>query len=407
MVPAGGGAALTKSDPDVNPRRQHYRGRNPARAHNIAELRTMAARRLPGFCLEYLEGGADDELALARNRRALDDILLLPRTLVDVSRRELAVPLFGTDIAMPAVIAPTGFNGLLTHEGDRVLAEAARAAGIPFCQSMVSTVALEDIAATGVRHWMQIYPFKDRDNLAAVVKRAEHAGCEAIVLTTDASVFGNREWDRRNYRAPMKLTWRNVLDVGLHPRWIFDVLVPRGMPRFRNLGDFLPPGMDSARNAAAFLAAQMDTSLTWDDVRRLRELWPRRLLVKGVLLPEDALRAKEAGADGVVVTNHGGRQLDAAPAPIETLAAVRQAVGAEMTVIVDSGFRRGSDFVKARALGADAAMSGRATLYGLAAAGAPGAARALEIVRSEMERTLGLIGCARMAEVDARFVGRG
>lgn len=407
MVLAGPGAALPESDPDVNPRRQHYRGRNPARAQNIAELRTMAARRLPGFCLEYLEGGADDELALARNRRALDEILLMPRTLVDVSRRELAVPLFGTDIAMPAVIAPTGFNGLLTHEGDRVLAEAARAAGIPFCQSMVSTVALEDIAATGVRHWMQIYPFKDRDNLAAVVKRAEHAGCEAIVLTTDASVFGNREWDLRNYRAPMKLTWRNVLDVGLHPRWIFDVLVPQGMPRFRNLGDFLPPGMDSARNAAAFLAAQMDTSLTWEDVRRLRELWPRRLLVKGVLLPEDALRAKEAGADGVVVTNHGGRQLDAAPAPIETLAAVRQAVGAEMTVIVDSGFRRGSDFVKARALGADAAMAGRATLYGLAAAGAPGAARALEILRSEMERTLGLIGCARMVEVEARFVGRG
>lgn len=367
----------------------------------------MAARRLPNFCLEYLEGGADDELSLARNRRALDDILLLPRTLVDVSRRELAVPLFGQDSALPAIIAPTGFNGLLSHEGDRVLAEAARAAGIPFCQSMVSTVALEEIAATGARHWMQIYPFKDRDNLAAVVKRAERAGCEAIVLTTDASVFGNREWDRRNYRAPMKLTARNLLDLALHPRWILDVLVPHGMPRFRNLGDFLPPGMDSARNAAAFLAAQMDTSLTWDDLRRLRELWPRKLLVKGVLLPEDALRAREAGADGVVVSNHGGRQLDGAPAPIETLAAVRQAVGAEMTVIVDSGFRRGSDFVKARALGADAAMSGRATLYGLAAAGAAGAARALEILHSEMERTLGLIGCVRMAEVDDRFVGRG
>lgn len=178
----------------------------------------MAARRLPNFCLEYLEGGADDELSLARNRHALDDILLLPRTLVDVSQPTLAVPLFGQDSALPAIIAPTGFNGLLSHEGDRVLAEAARAAGIPFCQSMVSTVALEEIAATGVRHWMQIYPFKDRDNLAAVVKRAERAGCEAIVLTTDASVFGNREWDRRNYRAPMKLTARNLLDVALHPR---------------------------------------------------------------------------------------------------------------------------------------------------------------------------------------------
>ena len=191
---------------------------------------------------------------------------------------------------------------------------------------------------------MQIYPFKDRDNLAAIVRRAEQAGSEAIVPTTDASVFGNREWDRRNYRAPMKLTARNLIEVGLHLRWILDVLVPHGMPRFRNLGDFLPPGMDSAKNAAAFLAAQMDTSLTWDDVRRLRDLWPRKLLVKGVLLPEDAVRAQEAGADGVVVSNHGGRQLDNAPPPIETLAAVRAAVGAEMTVIVDSGFRRGSDF---------------------------------------------------------------
>jgi len=182
----------------------------------------MAVRRLPNFCLEYLEGGADDEITLARNRRALDEILLLPRTLVDVSHRTLAVPLFGQDVALPAIIAPTGFNGLLTHEGDRVLAEVAREAGIPLCQSMVSTVALEEVAATGVRHWMQIYPFKDRANLASVVKRAERAGSEAIVLTTDASVFGNREWDRRNYRAPMKLSLANLLDVALHPRWVFE-----------------------------------------------------------------------------------------------------------------------------------------------------------------------------------------
>ncbi|MDG3064300.1 alpha-hydroxy acid oxidase [Thauera mechernichensis] len=387
-------------------RRRFHHGTNPARAQSIAELRAMAARRLPNFCLEYLEGGADDEITLSRNRKALDEVLWLPRTLVDVSQRELAVPLFGQDSALPMVIAPTGFNGLLADGGDRVLAEVAHAAGIPFCQSMVSTVALEDIVATGVRHWMQIYPFKDRDNVAAVVKRAELAGSEAIVLTTDASVFGNREWDRRNYRAPMKLNLCNLIDVARHPRWVWDVLVPRGMPRFRNLGN-LPAGMDSARNAATWLAAQMDTSLTWDDVRWLRALWPRKLLVKGVLMPEDALRARDAGADGVVVSNHGGRQLDTVPAPIEMLAAVREAVGPDMTVIVDSGFRRGSDFVKARALGADAAMSGRATLYGLAAAGHGGAARAVEILRSEMARTLGLIGCAQMREVDGRYVGRG
>ena len=388
-------------------KRKLYRGRNPARALSIAELREMAAQRLPNFCLEYLEGGADDERTLARNRSAFDDLLWLPRTLVDVSTRDLSCPLFDRRIAMPAVIAPTGFNGLLTHEGDRLLAEAARDADIPMCQSMVSTVALEEIAATGVRHWMQIYPFKDRANLETVVRRAEAAGSEALVFTTDASVLGNREWDRRNYRAPMKLDARNLLDLALHPRWILDVLVPHGIPRFRNLGDFLPPGMDNARNAATFLAAQMDTSLTWDDVRWLRDLWPRKLLVKGIMTPEDAVRAREVGADGIVVTNHGGRQLDTTVAPIEVLAEIRAAVGADMTVIVDSGFRRGSDFVKARALGADAAMSGRATLYGLAAAGAAGTARALEILRAEMERTLGLIGCARMDAVDAAYLDQG
>ncbi|MFC5770199.1 alpha-hydroxy acid oxidase [Thauera sinica] len=387
-------------------RRRLYRGRDAVRAQDIADLRAMAARRVPNFCFEYLEGGADDELGLARNRAAFDGIDLLPRTLVDVSARELGCTLFGERIAMPALIAPTGFNGLLAREGDRLLAEAARDAGIPMCQSMVSTVALEEIVATGVRHWMQIYPFKDRANLAGVVRRAERAGSEAIVLTTDATVFGNRAWDRRNYRAPMKLDARNLLDAALHPRWIADVLVPHGMPRFSNLGDFLPPGMDSARNAAAFLSAQMDLTLSWRDIGWLRDLWPRKLLIKGILLPEDALRAKEAGADGIVVSNHGGRQLDTCPAPVEMLPAIRAAVGPDMTVIVDSGLRRGSDFVKARALGADAAMSGRATLYGLAAAGKAGAARAIGILRSEMERTLGLIGCPAMADVTAEWVRR-
>ncbi len=386
------------------PRRRLYRGRDPARAQNIAELREMAARRVPNFCFEYLEGGADDELTLARNRAGYDAITLLPRTLVDVSKRELSCGLFGERIAMPAIIAPTGYTGLPAHEGDRALAEAAREAGVPMCQSMVSTVALEEIVATGVRHWMQIYPFKDRANLAGVVKRAERAGSEAIVLTTDVPLFGNREWDRRNYRAPMKLDLRNLLDVALHPRWILDVLVPHGMPRFRNLGDFLPPGMDSARNAATFLTSEMDPSLGWDDIRWLRELWPRKLLIKGVMVPEDALRAQALGVDGLVVSNHGGRQLDTCPAPIEMLAAIREAVGPEMTLVIDSGLRRGSDFIKARALGADAAMSGRATLYGLAAGGRAGVARALAILRSEMDRTLGLLGCPVLEQLEAEMV---
>jgi len=385
-------------------RRRLYRGRDLRRAQNIAELRAMAAARVPNFCFEYLEGGADDELSLRRNRSSYDAIGFLPRTLIDVSVRDLGCALFGSRVAMPVVIAPTGFNGLLSHEGDLMLAEAARDAGIPMCQSMVSTVALERIAATGVRHWMQIYPFKDRDNLAGVVRRAGQAGSEAIVLTTDVALFGNREWDRRNYRAPMKLNFDNLMDVAMRPRWMWDVLVPHGMPRFKNLGDFLPPGQDSARNAASFLSTQMDPSLNWRDIQWLRDLWPRKLIIKGILSPEDARRAKSLGVDGLVITNHGGRQLDGCAAPIEVLPDIRDAVGPEMTLIVDSGLRRGSDFVKARALGADAAMSGRATLYGLAAGGKPGVARALEIIRAEIDRSLGLLGCPNLVALSREHV---
>ncbi|WP_011299970.1 alpha-hydroxy acid oxidase [Cupriavidus necator] len=387
-------------------KRRLYRGRDVRRAQNIAELRAMASARLPNFCLEYLEGGADDELTLHRNRASYDAIAFTPRTLVDVSVRDPGCTLFGQRIEMPAVIAPTGFNGLLTHEGDLALAHAARDAGIPMCQSMVSTVALERVAETGVRHWMQIYPFKDHENLAGIVRRAEAAGSEAIVVTTDVPVLGNREWDRRNYRAPMKLDVANLINVALRPKWWWDVLVPHGMPHFRNLGDILPPGQDDARNAATFLSRQMDPSLNWQDVQWLRDLWPRKLILKGIVRPDDALRARALGVDALVITNHGGRQLDSCVAPIEVLPEIRAAVGPDMTLIVDSGLRRGGDFVKARALGADAAMSGRATLYGLAAGGRTGVAHALAILRAEIDRTLGLLGCPALTDLGPDCVSR-
>jgi (S)-mandelate dehydrogenase len=384
--------------------RKLYRGRDVRRAQNIAELRAMAAARLPNFCLEYLEGGADDELSLRRNRASFDAIAFAPRTLVDVSVRDAGCTLFGERIEMPAIVAPTGFNGLLSHEGDLALAHAARDAGVPMCQSMVSTVALERVAETGVRHWMQIYPFKDRENLAGIVRRAEAAGSEAIVVTTDVPVLGNREWDRRNYRAPMKLDFANLLNVAMRPGWWWDVLVPHGMPRFRNLGDVLPPGRDDARNAAMFLSRQMDPSLSWQDVQWLRDLWPHKLIIKGIMRPDDALHAQALGVDALVITNHGGRQLDSCAAPIEVLPAIRAAVGPAMTLIVDSGLRRGSDFVKARTLGANAAMSGRATLYGLAAGGAAGVAHALAILRAEIDRTLGLLGCPVLTDLGPDWV---
>lgn len=386
--------------------RRYYTGRNVNRAENIDELRSIAARRLPNFCLEYLEGGSDDEFTLRRNRRAYDELTFRPRTLVDISNRSLETRLYDQPISMPLMIAPTGFNGLLTHQGDRVLAEAAARAGVPFCQSMVSTVSLEDIAKTGVRHWMQLYLFKSRDNLQGIIKRAEIAGCEALVLTTDTSAIGNREWDRRNYRAPMQLNLRNTLHVASRLRWIFDVLVPHGIPRFCNLGDFLPPEQASARNAASFLTNEMDASLNWDDVSWLRDLWPRKLILKGVLNAEDAREAQRRGVDGLVISNHGGRQLDTCPSPIDVLPEIRQAVGPDFLLIVDSGLRRGSDFIKARCLGADIAMSGRATLYGLAAGGAAGADRALKILRTEMNRTLGLLGCTGIEQLNEGYLLR-
>ncbi|MBE0508686.1 MAG: alpha-hydroxy-acid oxidizing protein, partial [Marinospirillum sp.] len=355
---------------------------------------------LPNFCMEYLEGGSDDEYTLKRNRTAYDELVFRPRTLVDISQRDLSTRLYNQPINMPLMIAPTGFNGLLTHEGDRVLAEAAARVGVPFCQSMVSTVSMERIAATGVRHWMQLYLFKNRDNLKGIIERADAAGCEALVLTTDTSVFGNREWDRRNYRAPMQLDLRNTLHVASRLSWIFDVLVPHGIPRFCNLGDFLPPEKASARNAATFLTQEMDPSLNWKDVSWLRDLWPRKLLLKGVLCAEDAREAQRSGVDGLVISNHGGRQLDTCPSPLDVLPEIRQAVGPDFLLIVDSGLRRGSDFIKARCLGADMAMSGRATLYGLAAGGAAGADRALDILRSEMDRTLGLLGCTDIEQLN-------
>lgn len=380
--------------------RHYYTGRDVTRAQNIDELRSMAAKRLPNFCMEYLEGGSDDEYTLKRNRTAYDELVFRPRTLVDISQRDLSTRLYNQPINMPLMIAPTGFNGLLTHEGDRVLAEAAARAGVPFCQSMVSTVSMERIAATGVRHWMQLYLFKNRDNLKGIIERADAAGCEALVLTTDTSVFGNREWDRRNYRAPMQLDLRNTLHVASRLSWIFDVLVPHGIPRFCNLGDFLPPEKASARNAATFLTQEMDPSLNWKDVSWLRDLWPRKLLLKGVLCAEDAREAQRRGVDGLVISNHGGRQLDTCPSPLDVLPEIRQAVGPDFLLIVDSGLRRGSDFIKARCLGADMAMSGRATLYGLAAGGAAGADRALDILRSEMDRTLGLLGCTDIEQLN-------
>jgi len=387
--------------------RKFYGGMDFRRALSIEELRRVARRAVPNFAIEYVEGGAEDERALRWNRAALESIRFVPNTLVDSSSRHQRVAIFGQEISSPLVVGPTGLNGVLRYRGDVALARAAAAVGIPFTLSTVSNVRLEDVAQSAGGHlWMQLYVMKDRAVARDIVARADRAGYEALVFTTDANVFGYREWDRRNYRAPGKLTFRNMVDVALHPRWALDVLL-HGVPWFDNIVDFMPPEARSASGGVAFFPKLFAPDLSWDDVAWLRKIWPRKLLLKGVLNVADARRAVEAGCDGIILTNHGGRQLDSCVAPIEVLPEIVRAVGDRLTIIVDSGFRRGGDVVKAIALGANAVMIGRATLYGLAAGGEAGVSYALQILMSEIDRTLGQLGCRTLAEVHADMLVRG
>jgi (S)-mandelate dehydrogenase len=388
--------------------RRFHAGRDVGKCLSIEELRRLARRRLPEFVLEYLEGGADDEVTLGRNRSAFERIAFVPRTLVDVTSRDMSVEVFGEKLPLPFAIAPTGANGLFWRQGDLALARAAKAHGIPFTQSTVSTVRIETVAAEGgLRHWMQLYMLKDRAATEAIVARAAAAGCGALMVTSDTVVFGNREWDRRHYASPSQLRLSSRLETLLHPRWMLDVLVPNGVPAFENLLDFLPGGKGDPVETRAWLTQQMDMSITFKDIAWLRSIWPRKLVVKGVLEPEDAKRALGAGADGIVLSNHGGRQLDGAVSPIDTLPEVVKAVGGRLCIMVDGGFRRGTDIVKAIALGANLVLLGRATLYGLAAGGEEGAKRAIAILREEVERTIGLLGATSLAECVDRIRMRG
>ena len=381
-------------------RRRAFRGSDFSRALNIGDLREIARRAVPNFIFEYVEGGAEDEATLRRNRTALEALLLQPQTLIDTSARHQRIELFGRGCAAPLIIAPTGGNGLLSARGDIALARAAAAAGIPFCLSTVSTVRLEEVAAeAGGRLWMQLYVMRDRRAAEGIVARAASAGFEALVFTTDANVFGHREWDRRNYRIPGRPTWRNVLDALRHPGWLYEILLRHGAPRFENLRECLPPGETSAVGGSTIIPNLFAPQITWDDIAWLRGIWRGKLLIKGVLSVSDAERAVALGADGLIITNHGGRQLDYCVSPIDVLPSIAAAVGKRTVLIVDSGFRRGTDVIKALALGAHGVMIGRATLYGLIAGGERGVARALEILTTEIDRTLGHLGCRSISEL--------
>jgi len=387
-------------------RRRLSRSRDISQALNIADLREIARRRVPGFLFEYVEGGAEDEVTLRGNREALESLRFVPQTLVHTADRHHRAALFGRESAAPFLIAPTGVNGLLHPDADLCLARAAARLGVPFCLSTVSTMRLEDIARNaGGRLWMQLYVTQDRAIAEDIMRRAAATGYEALVFTTDANVFGNREWDRRNYRSPGKPNLHALVDTLRHPRWLYQVVCRSGIPRLRNLESFLPPGA-TAVGASTLLPQMFSATITWDDIAWIRNFWPRKLLIKGVLSVSDAQRAADLGCDGIFLSNHGGRQLDSCVAPIEMLPEIAAAVGSRMAIIIDSGFRRGTDIVKALALGAHAVGLGRATLYGLIAAGAPGIDRAMQILTSETDRVLGQLGCRSISDLGPQLLHR-
>jgi (S)-mandelate dehydrogenase len=370
-------------------------------AVNIEDLRAIARRRLPRFVFAYVDGGAEDERALAANREAFARLRFRPRTLVDVSRRDVSGRLLGAPAALPAVVGPTGLNGLSWREGDLALAKAASKAGVPFAMSTVSMSLVEDIAreAPG-RLWLQAYVFAERRITDAVMQRALDAGFECALLTSDFPVAGKRERDIRTGLLPaQKFTLATRLDILMHPRWLAAVATRR--PRFVNIERELPAGSD----VNAFVGHSMfDPSFSWDDVKRFRDRWPRKLLLKGVLRADDAERALAAGVDGLVLSNHGGRQLDGAVAGMQALPDVARAVGGRASILVDGGVRRGSDIAKAVALGAEGVLLGRAPVYGLAAGGEAGVTHALGILTDELDRTLALTGCPSVAALEPDLI---
>jgi (S)-mandelate dehydrogenase len=379
---------------DGTPRRRYYTGAFPSRAIAIADLRARAHRSMPRIALEYLEAGAEDEATMMRERSAFADWRFMPRTLVDVSHRTLETQLLGKPAAMPLIVAPTGFNGLFMHHADLALARAAAKAGVPFVQSTMSNDAVEEIAKVkGLRHWWQLYVFGGDEVWRQLLERVDRAGCEALVLTTNTQIFGNREWDKRTRATRSLPTLPTALNGALHPRWIATTLFAQGgLPEFKNVIEFVPKDKRGMFESAHWIRSQQPTSLSWDTVAKIRERWKKPFIIKGILSIEDVHRALDSGVDGIVLSSHGGRQLDWTISPLDLVPAAREVIGERMQLYVAGGVRRGTDLLKAMALGADAVLAGRAPLYGLCAYGERGVEHALEILKREAGEALGLLG---------------
>jgi L-lactate dehydrogenase (cytochrome) len=372
----------------------------------IEDLRTAARRRLPRPLFDYIDGGAEDEVTMRGNSADFGRYRFRPRSLVDVSRRDQSTTVLGIPIASPLILAPTGFTGMFWPRGEAVAARAAGRQGVIYTASTMSICPMEEIAeaATGPI-WYQLYVWRDREIVRMLIERAKAAGYRALVVTVDTPVLGQRERDvRSGLVLPPRITVRNVLDTLRRPAWLRDFLThPR--PTFGNFVGM--PGVEhDAVSLAAFTTKQFSAAITWTDVDWYRSLWPGPIALKGIMSADVARQAVERGVDAVIVSNHGGRQLDHAPSPIEVLPEIVDAVEGRAEVILDGGVRRGTDVVKAVALGARACMIGKAFNYGVAALGERGVELAIEILSKEIDRALALVGRPTLGELDRSAVKR-
>ena len=369
-------------------------------AINIEDLRSRARRRLPKVIFEFIDGGAQDETTLRANLEDFQKWRFRTRVLTDVSVRDQSITLFGQRCASPLILAPTGLAGLLSRRGELAAARAAEKYGVPYCLSTMATCSIEEITTeTTQPKWFQLYVLRDRGLTKEFIERARASRCTALVLTVDTKVQGPRERDMRNgFTVPPRFTLATIFDFARHFSWLIDVgLGPR--IAFRNFQGTKAAATDAV-TITEFIAGQYDLTVNWRDVEWFKSAWGGPVLLKGILSVEDAKLAASHGVDGVIVSNHGGRQLEGAVSAVHALPAIADAVGDRLEVVLDGGIRRGADVVRARALGARACMIGRAWLYGLASEGQAGVERALEILRDEIDITLTLLGRPTLADVD-------
>ena len=377
-------------------------------AINLHDFRAMARRKLPQIAFDFIDGGADDELGMVRNRAAFSDYQLLPRYLNDVTTRDQSTTLFGRKYSSPIGISPTGMAGLFRVGADSMLAAAAKKANVPFLLSSASNFRIEDAADIAPDNvWFQMYATSDHRINMDLVRRAREAKVGVLVITVDVPVNSNRERNRRNgFTRPFRMTPSIMLDTLSRPGWLLQYLKSGGMPMMSNWQPYAREGANADEVADMYGTLTPAPMTSWETVTAIRREWEGPLVIKGILHPDDALQSAAHGLDGVIVSNHGARQLDAAPSPISMLPAIRAAVGDRMTVMLDSGVRRGSDVITAKCLGAQACFFGRPTLYAVAALGQDGADQVFAIMRREIDAVLTQIGCGNFGDLTERFLHR-